>query len=89
VKIVFLKGFYKLEEIDKTKLKETHVRNYLKKFVYKKDTFILINYELESDLDKTNSLDKSKSWEEVLIISKKTKRALAIPRNLINKVSWS
>jgi hypothetical protein len=61
VKIVFLKGFYKLEEIDKTKLKETYTRNYLKKFIYKKDTFILINYELESNLDKTNSLDKSKS----------------------------
>jgi hypothetical protein len=61
VKIVFLKGFYKLEEIDKTKLKRTYARNYLKKFVYKKDTFILINYELESNLDKTNSLDKSKS----------------------------
>jgi hypothetical protein len=61
VKIVFLKGFYKLEEIDKTKLKGTHARNYLKKFIYKKDAFILINYELESDLDKTNSLDKSKS----------------------------
>jgi len=61
VKIVFLKGFYKLKEIDKTKLKGTYARNYFKKFVYKKDTFILIDYELESDLDKMNSLDKSKS----------------------------
>jgi hypothetical protein len=61
VKIVFLKGFYKLEEIDKTKLKRTYTRNYLKKFIYKKDIFILINYKLESNLDKTNSLDKSKS----------------------------
>jgi hypothetical protein len=61
VKIVFLKGFYKLKEIDKTKLKETYTKNYLKKFIYKKDTFILINYELESNLDKINSLDKSKS----------------------------
>ena len=61
MKIVFLKGFYKLEEIDKTKLKGTHTKNRLKKFVYKKDAFILINYKSESDLDKTNSLDKSKS----------------------------
>jgi hypothetical protein len=61
VKIVFLKGFYKLEEIDKTKLKGTYTRNYFKKFVYKKDTFILINYKSESNLDETNSLDKSKS----------------------------
>jgi len=61
VKIVFLKEFYKLEEIDKTKLKRTYTRNYLKKFIYKKDAFILIDYELESNLDKTNSLDKSKS----------------------------
>ena len=61
MKIVFLKGFYKLEEIDKTKLKGTYTRNYLKKFIYKKDTFILINYKLESNLDKTNSLDKSES----------------------------
>jgi len=61
VKIVFLKGFYKLEEMNKTKLKGIHTRNYLKKFVYKKDAFILINYELESNSDKTNSLDKSKS----------------------------
>jgi len=61
VKIVFLKGFYKLEEIDKIELKETYTRNYLKKFIYKKDTFILINYELESNLNKINSLDKSES----------------------------
>jgi hypothetical protein len=61
VKIIFLKGFYKLEEINKIKLKRTYTKNYLKKFIYKKDTFILINYELESNLDKTNSLDKSKS----------------------------
>jgi hypothetical protein len=61
VKIVFLKGFYKLEEIDKTKLKGTHTRNRLKKFIYKKDTFILINHELESDLKDSNSLDKSES----------------------------
>jgi hypothetical protein len=61
VKIVFLKGFYKLKEINKTKLKGTYTKNYLKKFVYKKDAFILINYKLESDLDKTNSLDKSES----------------------------
>ena len=79
MKIVFLKGFYKLEEIDKTKLKGTHTRNYLKKFIYKKDTFILINYKSESNLDKTNSLDKSKSSDKVLIISKKTKNTLAIP----------
>ena len=61
MKIVFLKGFYKLEEINKTKLKGTYTRNYLKKFIYKKDIFILINYKLESNLDKINSLDKSKS----------------------------
>jgi hypothetical protein len=61
VKIVFLKGFYKLEEIDKTKLKETHARNYFKKFIYKKDAFILINYKLESNLNEMNSLNKSKS----------------------------
>jgi hypothetical protein len=61
VKIVFLKEFYKLEEIDKIELKGTYTRNYLKKFIYKKDTFILINHELESNSDKTNSLDKSKS----------------------------
>jgi hypothetical protein len=61
VKIVFLKGFYKLEEIDETKLKGTYTRNRLKKFIYKKDAFILIDYELESDLDETNSLDKSES----------------------------
>ena len=61
MKIVFLKEFYKLEEINKTKLKGTYTRNYLKKFIYKKDTFILINYELESNLEETNSLDKSKS----------------------------
>jgi hypothetical protein len=79
VKIVFLKGFYKLEEINKTKLKGTYTKNYLKKFIYKKDTFILINYELKSNLDKTNSLDKSKFWNKVLIISKKTKNTLTIP----------
>jgi len=61
VKIVFLKGFYKLEEINKIELKGTHARNYLKKLIYKKDAFILINYKLESDLDKMNSLDKSES----------------------------
>jgi hypothetical protein len=61
VKIVFLKGFYKLEEIDKTKLKGTYTRNYLKKFIYKKDAFILIDYKLESNLDEINSLDKSES----------------------------
>jgi len=61
VKIVFLKGFYKLEEIDKIELKGTYTRNYLKKFIYKKDAFILINHELESNLDKINSLDKSES----------------------------
>jgi len=87
VKIVFLKGFYKLEEIDRTKLKGTYTRNRLKKFIYKKDAFILINYELKSDLDETNSLDKSESWDEALITSKKTKNTLVIPRNLINKVS--
>jgi hypothetical protein len=65
--------------MNETKLKGTYTRNYLKKFIYKKDTFILINYESKNDLDKTNSLDKSKSWEEALIISKKTKRALVIP----------
>ena len=86
MKIVFLKGFYKLEEIDKTKLKGTYTRNYLKKFIYKKDTFILINYKLESNLDKTNSLDKSKSYNKALIISKKTRKAIITPRNLINKV---
>jgi len=79
VKIVFLKEFYKLEEIDKTKLKGTHARNHLKKFIYKKDAFILIDYELESDLDETNSSDKSESWDKALIISKKTKNTLAIP----------
>jgi hypothetical protein len=79
VKIIFLKGFYKLEEIDKIKLKGTYTRNYLKKFIYKKDAFILINYKLESNLDKTNSLDKSKSWDKALIISKKTKNTLVIP----------
>jgi hypothetical protein len=61
VKIIFLKRFYKLEEIDRTKLKRTYIRNYFKKFIYKKDTFILINYKLESNLDKINSLDKNKS----------------------------
>jgi len=61
VKIVFLKGFYKLEEINKIELKGTYTRNYLKKFIYKKDTFILINHELESNSNKTNSLDKSES----------------------------
>ena len=61
VKIVFLKEFYKLKEIDKTKLKGTYARNYLKKFIYKKDTFILINYKLKSNLDKINSLNKSES----------------------------
>ena len=61
MKIVFLKGFYKLKEIDRTKLKGTHAKNRLKKFIYKKDTFILINYELKSDLDEINSLDKSES----------------------------
>jgi len=55
VKIVFLKGFYKLEEINKIELKGTHARNYLKKLIYKKDAFILINYKLESDLDKSES----------------------------------
>jgi len=61
VKIVFLKGFYKLEEIDEIELKGTYTRNRLKKFIYKKDAFILINYELESNSDKINSLDKSES----------------------------
>ena len=61
MKIVFLKGFYKLEEINRIELKGTYIRNYLKKFIYKKDTFILINYKLESNLDKINSLNKSKS----------------------------
>ena len=61
MKIVFLKGFYKLEEINRTKLKGTYTRNYFKKFIYKKDTFILINYKLESNLDKMNSLEESKS----------------------------
>jgi len=61
VKIVFLKGFYKLEEIDRIELKGTYTRNRLKKFIYKKDAFILINYGLESDLDKMNSLNKSES----------------------------
>jgi len=61
VKIVFLKGFYKLEEIDGIELKGTYTRNCLKKFIYKKDAFIPINHELESDLDKINSLDKSES----------------------------
>ena len=61
MKIVFLKGFYKLEEINKTKLKGTYTRNYLKKFIYKKNTFILINYKLKTNLDKINSLNKSKS----------------------------
>jgi len=61
VKIVFLKGFYKLEEIDEIELKGTYARNRLKKFVYKKDAFIPINQELESDLDEINSLDKSES----------------------------
>ena len=51
MKIVFLKGFYKLEEIDETKLKGTYTRNYLKKFIYKKDAFIPINYKLGSNLD--------------------------------------
>jgi hypothetical protein len=57
VKIIFLKEFYKLKERNKIKLKGTYARNYLKKFVYKKDAFILINYELESNLNKTNSLN--------------------------------
>jgi len=33
-----------------------------------------------------NTLDKSESWEEVLIISKKTRRTITIPRKLINKI---
>ena len=86
MKIVFLKGFYKLEEIDRIKLKGTHTRNYLKKFIYKKDAFIPINRELESDLDKTNSLNKSESWEEALIISSLTRKAITTPRNPVNKV---
>jgi len=89
VKTVFPKGFYKLEEMDGTELKGTHAGNRLKKFVYKKDAFIPIDYESESDSDETNSSDESKSWEEAPIASKKIKRALATPRNPINKASRS
>jgi hypothetical protein len=61
VKTVFPRGYYKLEEIDNIKLKGTYTRNYFKKFIYKKDTFIPINSRLENELDSINSLNKSKS----------------------------
>jgi hypothetical protein len=61
MKTVFPRGYYKLEEIDSTKLKGTYIRNYLKKFIYKKDTFIPVNLRLENELDNINSSDKSES----------------------------
>jgi hypothetical protein len=61
IKTVFLKGYYKLEEIDGTKLKGTYIGNRLKKFIYKKDAFIPVNPGLENKSDNINSLDKSKS----------------------------
>jgi hypothetical protein len=61
VKTVFPKGYYKLKEIDSIKLKGTYTRNRFKKFIYKKDAFILINPRLENELNSINSLDKSES----------------------------
>jgi hypothetical protein len=85
IKVAFPKGYYKLEEIDKTKLKDTYTRNYLKKFIYKKDAFILVKDDFESDLDKLNSLNKSKSWENILIINKNSNKTTIKTRSLIRK----
>jgi hypothetical protein len=45
--------------MDSTKLKGTYIGNRLKKFIYKKDAFILVNPRLENKLDNINSLDES------------------------------
>jgi hypothetical protein len=61
MKVTFLKEYYKLEEINRTKLRDTYTWNCLKKFIYKKDIFILIKNNSENNSDKINSLNKSKS----------------------------
>jgi hypothetical protein len=60
IKVTFLKKYYKLEEINKTKLRGIYTRNRLKKFIYKKNTIILIKDNSQNNSDKINSLDKSK-----------------------------
>ena len=54
----FEKGYYTLKEINKAKLKSTYTRNYLKKFVYIKSTFQLIQ-EFNSEDSSTDSSNKS------------------------------
>jgi hypothetical protein len=61
VKTVFPRRYYKLEEIDSTKLKGTYIGNYLKKFIYKKDAFIPVDPRSENELDIINSSNKSES----------------------------
>jgi hypothetical protein len=47
-----------LKEINSTLLKGTYASNYLKKFVYKKDAFILKDFNLNTDLN-INSFNTS------------------------------
>jgi hypothetical protein len=56
-----LKRTYTLKEVDRTLLKGIYIRNRLKKFVYKKDTFILINQEAKTNSTKPNILKESNS----------------------------
>jgi hypothetical protein len=56
-----LKRTYILKEVDRTLLKGIYIRNRLKKFVYKKDTFILINQEAKTNSTKPNILKESNS----------------------------
>jgi hypothetical protein len=65
IKVTFLKKYYKLEKIDRIELKGTYIRNCLKKFIYKKNAFILVKDNFESNLNKINFLNKNKSWENI------------------------
>ena len=59
-----IKGTYMLEEMDRTYLKGIYTRNYLKKFIFKGNTFILIDKTEESDFIKLDLTKGSDSQEE-------------------------
>jgi hypothetical protein len=79
IKVTFLKKYYKLEGINETELRNTYSGNGLKKFIYKKDIFILVKNDFE------NNLNKSKSWENILIINKDSNEITIKTRNLIKE----
>ena len=53
-----------LKEVDETPLKGTYTRNRLKKFIYKRGTFIPIKQEVKTDSIMPSTLKEGNSQEE-------------------------